>query len=98
MFHVCYDEKFLNLNRQLLLISHIRTVYLQDPTQYHLVPPIDILWITDEKGGNYYFSFGGCHRYEAHKRMNLPFIKGNLIKSSFKDLKYYLGASTPNFG
>ncbi|GAB6021872.1 Sulfiredoxin [Chamberlinius hualienensis] len=68
---------------------------LQNPLEIESVPPIDILWIKGEEGGDYFYSFGGCHRFEAHKRLNLPTIKGNLIEATVEHLKVYLGASTP---
>lgn len=71
-------------------------ISLQDPTKRELVPPIDVLWVTGSEGGNYYYSFGGCHRYEAHKRLGLPTIRSKLVKSTIDDIRTYLGSSTPN--
>lgn len=69
---------------------------LSNPETIHEVPPVDVLWIIGSEGGNYYYSFGGCHRYTAHKRLNLPTIKAKLVKSNIQDLKCYLGSSTPD--
>ncbi|XP_015918772.2 sulfiredoxin [Parasteatoda tepidariorum] len=69
---------------------------LKNPESRENVPPVDVLWITGREGGNYYYSFGGCHRYEAHKRLGLPTIRCKLVKSTINDLRHYLGGSTPD--
>ncbi|XP_051154183.1 sulfiredoxin-1 isoform X1 [Leptopilina boulardi] len=69
---------------------------LQDPDTESLVPPVDVLWITGREGGDYYYSFGGCHRYIAHQKLGKPTIRAKLIKSTVTDLRSYLGNSTPD--
>ena len=61
------------------------------------VPPIDVLWVHSDSGKNYYIAFGGCHRWEAHMRLNRRTIRAKLIRATPDMVKAYMGSATPRF-
>eukprot|EP01065_Artemidia_motanka_P048830 TRINITY_DN7975_c2_g1_i1.p1 TRINITY_DN7975_c2_g1~~TRINITY_DN7975_c2_g1_i1.p1 ORF type:complete len:124 (+),score=37.46 TRINITY_DN7975_c2_g1_i1:50-373(+) len=59
------------------------------------VPPVTLLWLEGSKGGNYYFGFGGCHRYTAHKRLGRETIRAIMQRTDVSTLRTLLGSACP---
>lgn len=71
---------------------------IQNPATRHLVPPIDVMWVQGrDPTNNYYFAFGGCHRYEAHRRLGMSTIRAKIVRVTPSEVRTYLGSSTPDF-
>ncbi|CAF1236251.1 unnamed protein product [Rotaria sordida] len=81
----------LDENKVQSLIETIQTM------ESDRIPPIDVLWYeAPNSGNNYFFAMGGCHRWEAHKRLNSDTIRAKLVRTTLNDLKIYFGSSLPN--
>ncbi|KAK1923074.1 ParB/Sulfiredoxin [Papiliotrema laurentii] len=44
---------------------------------------------------NFYFAMGGCHRYEATKRLGWETIRARIIDVPASQMRIYLGAGSP---
>jgi sulfiredoxin len=44
---------------------------------------------------NFYFAMGGCHRYEATKRLGWETIRARIIEVPASQMRVYLGAGSP---
>ncbi|KAM0749788.1 hypothetical protein T439DRAFT_326680 [Meredithblackwellia eburnea MCA 4105] len=57
--------------------------------------PIEVLRCIALDKKQYYMAFGGCHRFEAHKRLKSPTIPGVIIDVPPSSIRLHLGSSCP---
>ncbi|WVQ70696.1 hypothetical protein IAR50_000218 [Cryptococcus sp. DSM 104548] len=64
--------------------------------------PIEVVKVkaplkTDPSGAvqAFYFAMGGCHRYEATKRLGWETIRARIIEVPASQMRVYLGAGSP---
>lgn len=75
-----------------------KTCTLEEATNLNKeLPPIDVM-VVKENSQIYYFSFGGCHRFQAYERLskergNDVMVRCKLIPATRNQLKLYLGSS-----
>ena len=74
-------------------VESLCATILNNPSE---VPPVTLLWLEGESGSNYFFGFGGCHRYNAYKKLGRETIPAILQKSTMTSLRTMMGASTPS--
>lgn len=60
------------------------------------IPPVTVLWVKGSEGGDYYYAFGGCHRYTAYKKQGRETIPAIIQKTSIETLRLMLGGSVPD--
>eukprot|EP01063_Lacrimia_lanifica_P017019 TRINITY_DN23709_c0_g1_i1.p2 TRINITY_DN23709_c0_g1~~TRINITY_DN23709_c0_g1_i1.p2 ORF type:complete len:115 (+),score=20.54 TRINITY_DN23709_c0_g1_i1:49-393(+) len=60
-----------------------------------VVPPVTILWAQGRNGGNYYFGFGGCHRYNAYKKLGRADIPA-IVQSCNANTLRSMGCPVPH--
>ncbi|GAA5813783.1 hypothetical protein MFLAVUS_007270 [Mucor flavus] len=74
-------------------VEHMKEV-LQTPERENELTPIDVHHV-HHKGQDYYFAFGGCHRWAASKELGRETIRAKLIETPASVIKTYLGSSSP---
>jgi sulfiredoxin len=60
------------------------------------IPPVTVLWVKGREGGDYYYAFGGCHRYTAYKKAGRETIPAIIQKGTIDQLKILMGGSVPD--
>eukprot|EP00672_Neobodo_designis_P022350 CAMPEP_0174850604 /NCGR_PEP_ID=MMETSP1114-20130205/20338_1 /TAXON_ID=312471 /ORGANISM="Neobodo designis, Strain CCAP 1951/1" /LENGTH=105 /DNA_ID=CAMNT_0016085073 /DNA_START=51 /DNA_END=368 /DNA_ORIENTATION=+ len=60
------------------------------------IPPVTVMWVKGREGGDYYYAFGGCHRYTAYKKSGRETIPAIIQKATIEDLRLMMGGSVPD--
>ncbi|GAA6061384.1 hypothetical protein JCM10212_000644 [Sporobolomyces blumeae] len=69
--------------------------FMKDIEAGDKMTPIEVLRTVSPDGKQYYMAFGGCHRFEAHKRLKSETIPGRIINVPPASIRMYLGAGCP---
>ncbi|KAI8991688.1 ParB/Sulfiredoxin [Mycotypha africana] len=94
-----YDVPMSAINRPIPSIldrekvENMKTI-LQIPDREKELTPIDVHHV-QYQGKDYYFAFGGCHRWAANKELGRETIRAKLIDTPPSMISNYLGASSP---
>ncbi|KAI8084385.1 ParB/Sulfiredoxin [Gilbertella persicaria] len=67
---------------------------LQIPEREKELTPIDVHHVK-HNDQDYYFAFGGCHRWAASKELGRETIRAKLIETPASVISTYLGSSSP---
>ncbi|TIB12976.1 hypothetical protein E3P89_01363 [Wallemia ichthyophaga] len=69
--------------------------FIQDYQKGDVFTPIEIWRAKNDQGQSYYFSFGGCHRFEAAKRTSKETIRARIVDVPSTTIRAHLGSSSP---
>lgn len=79
-----------------------RTCSLEQATELNgTLPPIDVVRVREE-GKDYFFAFGGCHRFQAYDRLAQESgdqdiaVRCKILPATRKQLRLYVGESIDN--
>ncbi|CDZ96727.1 sulfiredoxin-like isoform x2 [Phaffia rhodozyma] len=67
-------------------------VFMKEVARGDEFTPIEVLRVRDplDSSKSYYYSVGGCHRFEAHKRLEKETIRGKIIEVPAGVMRPYL--------
>ncbi|TIA91636.1 hypothetical protein E3P99_00962 [Wallemia hederae] len=69
--------------------------FMKDYEKGDVFTPIEIWRAKNAQGQSFYFSFGGCHRYEAAKRLKRETIRAKIVDVPSATIRAHLGNSSP---